>query len=130
MTEAPNPEIRERAFLYSVRAVRLYDYICKEGKSVSGAILGEQFLRCATSLGANVDEAQHATNRVEYLATIAEAQKDARESLYWLRLMKDAETVPAKRIFPFEQDTREIINLLNAIAQSTRVRPAVRRATR
>ena len=128
MSEPPDPALRERTFLYSVRAVRLFEYICREGKSASGEILGEQFLRCATSLGAAMDEAQHEETRMGYQEKVAEAEKDALESLYWLRLMKDTETVPAKRIVPFEQDTREIITLLKATAHSARARTARRTA--
>lgn len=127
MSEAPDPDIRERTFLYSVRAVRMYEYICKEGKSASGVILGEQFLRCATSLGAAVDEAQHSESRAEYAARLAEALKEAREGLYWLRLMKDTDTVPSKRIVPFELDTREIVGLLSARASGTRAKIGNRR---
>lgn len=128
MPEAPDPDIRERTFLYSVRAVRLYEYICKDGKSASGVILGEQFLRCATSLGAAVDEAQHAESRTAYNAMLSEAAKEAREALYWLRLMKDTDTVPSKRVVPFEQDTREIISMLAERTNSSRARAASRRA--
>lgn len=127
MGEAPDPEIRERTFLYSVRAVRMYEYICKERKSASGVILGEQFLRCATSLGASVDEAQHAETRAEYVARLEDAAKEAREGLYWLRLMKDTDTVPSKRIVPFELDTREIVALLAARVTGPRGRATGRR---
>jgi len=129
MSEPANPEVRERTFLYALRAVRLYEYICKEGKSASSVILAEQFLRCATSLGAAVDEAQHTESRVEYADKIGDAQHDARESLYWLRLMKETETVPAKRVFPIEHETREIIALLAKATGGVRVR-AVRRAVK
>ncbi len=127
MAEARDPDIRERTFLYSVRAVRMYEYICNQGKSASGVILGEQFLRCATTLGAAVDEAQHAESRAEYAAKMAEAAKEAREGLYWLRLMKDTDTVPSKRIVPFELDTREIIGLLTTRTAGTRPRATARR---
>ena len=127
MSEAPDPEIRERTFLYSVRAVRMYEYICKEGKSASGVILGEQFLRCATSLGASVDDAQHAETRAEYVARLEDAAKEAREGLYCLRLMKDTDTVPSKRIVPFELDTREIVALLASRSVGPRGRVTGRR---
>ena len=116
MAEAPDPDLRERTFLYSVRAVRLYESVCKEGQSASGVILGEQFLRCATSLGADIDEAQHAESRTEYLAKLEDAAKEAREGLYWLRLIKDTDTVSSKRIVPLEQDTREIVAMLTSRA--------------
>lgn len=127
MAEAPDPDLRERTFLYSVRAVRLYEYVCKEGKSASGVILGEQFLRCATSLGADIDEAQHAESRGEYVAKLEDAAKEAREGLYWLRLMKDTDTVPSKRIVPFEQDTREIVAMLAARASGSRRQTGIRK---
>jgi four helix bundle protein len=125
MAEAPDPDLRERTFLYSVRAVRLYEYVCKEGKSASGVILGEQFLRCATSLGADIDEAQHAESRTEYLGKLEDAAKEAREGLYWLRLIKDTDTVSSKRLVPLEQDTREIIAMLTSRASGRKT--AIRR---
>ena len=127
MAEAPDPDSRERTFLSSVRAVRLYEYVCKGNKSASGVILGEQLLRCATSLGAVVDEAQHAESRAEYAAKLAEARKEAREALYWLRLMKETDTVPSKRIVPFELDTREIIAMLAVPTSVPRARTTGRR---
>ncbi|HRI86824.1 MAG TPA: four helix bundle protein [Candidatus Hydrogenedentes bacterium] len=128
MSEVPNPEIRERTFLYSLRAVRLFEHICQSGKSASKVILAEQFLRCATSLGAMVDEAQHTESRVEYADKIGDAQHDAREALYWLRLMKESDTVPAKRIIPIEHETREIISILQKTVGGVRIRTVRRPA--
>lgn len=127
MAEAPDPGIRERTFLYAVRAVRLYESICKANKTASGVVLGEQFLRCATSLGANVDDAQHAGSRADYTAKLAEALKDAHEGLFWLRLMKETDTISSRRSVPLELDTREIISLLVAATALSRGRTAGRR---
>ena len=120
MAEAPDPDIRERTFLYSVRAVRMYEYICNQGKSASGDSR-RTVLRCDDARrGGGRGAARRIARGVR--RQMAEAAKEAREGLYWLRLMKDTDTVPSKRIVPFELDTREIIGLLNDTGPPARPR--------
>jgi four helix bundle protein len=53
------PEIRKRTYGYSLRAIKLYRAL-QEGTDGAGWVLGKQYLRAATSIGANVGEAQSA----------------------------------------------------------------------
>ena len=73
-------KIRERAFAFSLRAIKLYQHWQKQKDGVGWAI-GKQFLRAACSVGANVEEAQSAESRADFSHKLGIAQKEARETL-------------------------------------------------
>ena len=92
-------DIRERAMDYAVRCVRLFQYV-KRPKDDAGVIPGRQFLRSATSVGANLTEAQAAESRADFVHKNSIAQKEARECRYWLLLMQRAGVVSPTRLTP------------------------------
>ena len=85
-------EIRARSFAYTLRAVKLYQYLQSQTTG-AGWILGRQYLKAATSIGANIEEAQSGESRVDFIHKLGVAQKEARESLYWLHLLAESGTV-------------------------------------
>ncbi|MFN4258259.1 MAG: four helix bundle protein [Gemmataceae bacterium] len=52
--------------------------------------LSNQVLRSGTSIGANMEEAQAAQSRRDFIAKLAIALKEARETHYWLRLIQES----------------------------------------
>src|SRR5208282_968896 len=85
-------DIRKRAYQYALRAIKLYQHLQKRGDG-AGWILGKQYLRAATSIGANIEEAQASESRADFIHKMGIAQKEARESFYWLRLIADSHVV-------------------------------------
>lgn len=59
-------DIRERSFEYALRAIKLYQFL-QEVKDGTGWIIGKQYLRAATSIGANVEEAQSGESRADFI---------------------------------------------------------------
>jgi four helix bundle protein len=108
------PDIRKRAFGHSLRAIKLYRFL-QEGKDGAGWVLGKQYLRAATSIGANMEEAQSGETRADFIHKYGIAQKEAKESLYWLRLMADSGTVSIHRLKPLMKETEEIYAVITAI---------------
>jgi four helix bundle protein len=108
------PDIRKRAFGYSLRAIKLYRFL-QEGKDGAGWVLGKQYLRAATSIGANMEEAQSGETRADFIHKYGIAQKEAKESLYWLRLRADSGTVSIHRLKPLMKETEEIYAVITAI---------------
>ncbi len=108
------PDILGRSFRYSLRAIRLYQYLQRR-KDGAGWVLGRQFLRSATSVGACIQEAQGSESRQDFIHKLGIAQKEARESLYWLRLLTESGLVVQKRLTPLIQETNELIAILTAI---------------
>ncbi len=121
--EAPRSpsDIRKRAFQYSLRAIKLHEFL-QERKDGTCWILGKQFLRAATSIGANIEEAQAGETRADFIHKYAIAQKEARESRYWLRLLAEAELVPANRLAPLMEETEELYAVITAIIRNAKHR--------
>ena len=114
-------EIRARSFAYALRAIRLYQCL-QERKDGAGWIIGKQYLRAATSIGANVEEAQAGESRADFIHKLGVAQKEARESLFWLRLMSDSRLVPQTRLRSLLKETEELIAIITSIIVSTKGR--------
>ena len=70
---SPKWDIRHRTLEYALRAVNLYRAL-QEGKDGAGWVIGRQFLRAATSVGANVAEAQAAESRADFIHKYSIAQ--------------------------------------------------------
>jgi four helix bundle protein len=107
-------DIRKRAFQYALRAIRLFRHLRRE-KEWAGWIIGEQFLKSATSIGANIEEAQSAESRADFIHKMAIAQKESRESLYWLKLLAESELIAHAKLEPLLKETDEIIAVITRI---------------
>jgi four helix bundle protein len=114
-------DIGDRTVDYSLRAVRLYQWLMKEGDS-AGRVLAGQYLRSATSIGANLAEARSAESTPDFIHKLSIAQKEARESLYWLTLLGRSGVVPRKRIQPLVDETDELVSIITAMIVSKKAR--------
>ncbi|MEM1115586.1 MAG: four helix bundle protein [Bacteroidota bacterium] len=104
---------------FAVRAVGLFRYL-QEQPDRAGWVIGKQFLRAATSVGANAEEAQDASSRKDFVQKYSIALREAREARYWLRLMKRTEMVPADRIEPLLTEAGEIYAILSAVVRNAK----------
>jgi four helix bundle protein len=107
-------DIRERSFQNALRAINLFR-ATQTRKDAAGRILGKQSLRSATSIGANIEEAQSGESRADFIHKYGIAQKEARESLYWLRLIAESGTMTRRQLEPLIQETNELISVITAI---------------
>jgi four helix bundle protein len=104
-------DIVARTEAYAVQAVRLFQYLQTQPDR-AGWILSKQYLRSATSIGANVAEAQNGESRADFVHKYAIAQKEANESRYWLRLLIRAELVATERVQPLLKETEELYAII------------------
>jgi four helix bundle protein len=121
MSEREPLDIRKRAYQYALRAIRLYQYLQKQRDS-AGWIIGKQYLRAATSIGANLEEAQASESRADFAHKLGIAQKEARECLFWLRLLTDSRILPNARLKLLTKETDELIAVITAIVVNTKSR--------
>jgi four helix bundle protein len=112
-------DIRTRSFKYACRAIRLYQYL-QDQKDRAGWVIGQQYLRSSTSVGANLQEARSAESRADFIHKCGLAQKEARESLYWLQLLCETEIVPKRKLQPMMQETDEILSIITSIIVSSK----------
>ena len=83
-------------------------------------VLSKQLIRSGTSIGANIQEAIAAQSKKDFLSKMSIALKEARETHYWLRVIRDsglADGVEAEANIPACQ---ELVRLLSSITLTTR----------
>jgi len=110
-------DIVERCFKYAVKIVRFYGEIEKSG---TGRVIGKQLLRSGTSIGANVYEAQAGQSKADFISKMYIAYKEARETAYWLRLIKEAEINRGTE--ELTKEAEELIKILASIIKTTKNR--------
>jgi four helix bundle protein len=114
IAESRPQDIRCRSFRYALRAIKLYQHL-QRGKDGAGWVLGKQYLRSACSIGANIEEAQASESRADFIHKLGIAQKEARESLYWLRLLSESGIVRKGRVGQLMKETEELVSIVTAI---------------
>ena len=75
--------VSEKSLDFSVRIVNLYKYLTSKKEY----IMSKQLLRCGTSIGANIAEAQRGQSKADFKAKMNIALKEASETEYWLQLL-------------------------------------------
>ena len=111
-----NP-ISEKSYSFALRIIQLYKHLVEEKKEFT---LSKQLLRSGTSIGANVEEAIGAQSKKDFLAKMYISYKEARETHYWLRLLKDSNYIEKRLAESFLSDIEEIIKLLSSITKTTK----------
>ncbi|MGD0487416.1 MAG: four helix bundle protein [Syntrophorhabdales bacterium] len=109
--------IQEKSYLFALKIVAL----CKALRERNEYELAGQLLRAGTSIGANIEEAIGGASRRDFVAKINIACKEARESNYWLRLLRDSDTCPARDIAEIIRDSEELKKILHLIVKTARI---------
>jgi four helix bundle protein len=91
-------------------------------------VLSRQLLRSATSIGANVEEALAAQSGRDFRAKLAIARKEARESHYWLRLLRDSALLDPSAAADLIDKAEAIIKILTSIILTSEARDTPRPA--
>ena len=108
--------VSEKSFEFAVRIVNVYKYLTQE---YTAYVMSTQLLRCGTSIGANVSEAQRGQSKADFRAKMNIALKEANESDYWLRLLFRTNFLDETQFNSLESDIREVISLLTAICKTS-----------
>ena len=108
--------IEEKSFAFAIRIVNLNKYLTSDKKEL---IMSKQLLRCGTSIGANVSEAERGQSRADFTAKMNIALKEANETYYWIRLLHATEYLDNKMFESIENDIKELIAILTAICKKT-----------
>ena len=82
--------IQNKSYDFALRIVKLSRFLNEEKNEY---ILSKQVLRSGTSVGANIEEAIGGQSHKDFIGKMSIAYKDARESLYWLRLLNDSDYI-------------------------------------
>ncbi len=111
-------DIRERAFEFSVTLLKFCRQL--DQHDIAMQTISRQLVRCGTSIGANLEEAQSGETRSDFIHKNAIALKEARETRYWLRLLVAGGFASNPTTKGLQQETEEIVKVLAAIIVSAK----------
>jgi four helix bundle protein len=122
--EKKDAQVLELSYDFSCRILRLYKYLNdgkleKADRDIIDA-LGRQLVRSATSINANMNEAQHPQSDADFLSKASIALKEARESDNWISLLRDNGYLNPRESESLLADSKRIIRIL--ITMTTKVR--------
>lgn len=106
-----------KSFNFAKRIVKLYKYLKNVKKE---NILSNQVLRCGTSIGANIAEAEQAQSRADFTSKMNIALKETAETKYWLNLLRETEYITEKESKSILNDCIEIEKMLVCIVKNSR----------
>ena len=88
-------------------------FLCRKMKKngVEGALIN-QFLRCGTSVGANVHEARYAQGTRDFISKFEIALKECNESEYWLELLYETNGITKSEFDGFQKSCVELRRML------------------
>ena len=85
-----NTELEQRVFLFAVDTIKFLKNI---ETTTENEIIKKQLIRSGTSVGANYEEAQAACSRPDFKHKISICFKEAKESNYWLRILRETDNL-------------------------------------
>jgi len=108
--------IVKKSYDFALKTIVIY----KELKRQHEFVLAKQFLKSGTSVGANISESQGASSKKDFLYKIQIAYKEARESIYWINLMKDSNIGDPLKLAKLEVNGNELLKILTSIIKTTK----------
>jgi len=109
--------VQDKSFRFAVQVV---GYIRRQQKDHVNLVLNRQLLRSGTSIGANVEEALGGHSSKDFVAKLTIAAKEARETGYWLRLIRDTQPHNHPELASLQEECNGLLRILNSIILTTR----------
>lgn len=112
-----NNIIQEKSYAFALRIVKVYDFLKKEKQEY---IMSKQLMRSGTSVGANIEEAIGGISKNDFVAKMTIAYKEVRESMFWIRLLKDSGYFTPEAGNSLLSDCEELCKILVAILNTSK----------
>lgn len=112
----PAQNIQQRTFEFGRQIIRIVDRL---PRTTAGIQIGRQLVASGTSVGANMQEADGAESRADFIHKVGVALKEAKETHYWLRLV-EAELLPNEAdVQILIQESMELSKIVASIKRNT-----------
>lgn len=108
--------IVEKSYKFALMIIKLGKKLIAQNEYV----LSRQILKSGTSIGANIEEAVGGISKKEFRAKMSISYKEARETHYWLRLLKDSGYLTIEDFNEFEKELSSILRILYKIIESSK----------
>ena len=113
--------VQNKSYTFSLRIIKLYKHLIEDKKEY---VLSKQVLRSGTSVGANIEEGVAAQSRKDFIYKLSISHKEARETHYWIRLLRDSDFMEKKLAESILTDCEELIKLLVSILNTSKSKNA------
>ena len=109
--------LRDKSFAFALRTIKRNQHLVNEHREYT---MSRQVLRSGTSIGANIEESVHAQSKLDFAHKLSIAQKEACETNYWIRLLKESGFLNASLAKSLLSDCDELQRLLAASVKTTK----------
>ena len=106
--------IQEKSFAFALEVIKLYMQLQEHREY----IISKQVLRSGTSIGSNVEEATGGQSTKDFLSKMSIASKEARETVYWLRLLQESDLTQID-VSCYINKCQELVGILASIVKTT-----------
>ncbi len=110
-------DIHERIYKFILRVIKLVNSL---PKTASNSIVSQQLLRCATSIGANDQEADGTLTKKDFVHCYTIVRKEIKETNFWLRLIEDTNPILKSKMGLITKEGQELAAITSSIINSAR----------
>jgi len=108
--------VNEKSYNFALKIIKY----SRQLRDANEYVLSNQILKSGTSIGANINESIYSQSKKDFVNKLSIALKEANETLYWLKLIKDSNLISDKYTLELLKDIDEIIRLLVSIIKTTK----------
>ena len=109
--------LKIKSFDFVIRIVRLFQFLQNVKRKY---VLAKQLLRCGTSVGSMIREAEYAESKADFIHKMAVAQKEINETLYWLELLAATDYLTNEQANSLRADAVELLKLLTSTIKTAK----------
>jgi four helix bundle protein len=109
--------VQIKSYVFALRVVKLHRFLIQNHHEYD---LSRQLLRSGTSIGANIEEAIGGTTKKDFKYKLSISYREARESHFWIRLLRDSEYISPEQAQSLLNDCDELLKLLGSIINTTK----------
>ena len=112
-------ELKARTKDFAIRIIRLYAAL---PNTTEAQVVGKQFLRSGTSVGAQYREAQHAKSDADFISKVEGSLQELEETANWLELLTEMEVFNSNKLKPLYDETKELTAIFVTVAKKVKAR--------
>jgi four helix bundle protein len=114
----PQCIICDRAFAFACRILKFSDQLASRGPAARH--IASQLMKSGTSIGSNAEEAQEGQTKADFIAKMSISRKEARETVWWLRVAVGSEVVRADEVQWELDEAKQLLAMVRAAIRTAR----------
>jgi len=117
MNEKRTNPLKDKSYIFAIKIVRLSQSLVSDKKEY---VLSKQLIRSGTAIGALISEGEFAASKADFINKFTVSLKEANETEFWLRLLKDTDYLDNESFFELHSQCKELISMLVSSIKTTK----------